>query len=116
MDLAQERAALARVQTAKAERENAVAMGQLLPLDEISAGWADLFTHAKTRLLGIPVAVLGLCPDRSDLAEHVERLVYDAIDELADGHTLTPDALNGAYGSNGDGPSRVASPAAPAAE
>ena len=115
MDLAQEKSALVRVQTAKAEREHAVAMGELLPLDEVSAGWSDLFSHAKTRLLGIPIAVLGLCPDRADLADHVERLVYDAIDELA--YTpRTPDLLESPARRNGGGPGGVASAAQAAAE
>ena len=114
MDLAQEKSALVRVQTARAEREHAVAMLQLIPRDEIVAGWADLFSHAKTRLLGIPVAVLSLCPDRADLADHVQELVYDAIDELADG---TPgDALESPHGRNGGRPGGMASSAAPAAE
>ena len=117
MDLAQEKSALVRVQTARAEREHAVAMLELIPRDEIVAGWADLFSHAKTRLLGIPIAVLSLCPDRADLADHVEQLVYDAIDELAHGHTpLTPEILESPHRRNGRRPGRLASPAAPAAE
>ena len=117
MDLAQEKSALVRVQTARAEREHAVAMLELIPRDEIVAGWADLFSHAKTRLLGIPIAVLSLCPDRADLADHVEQLVYDAIDELAHGHTpLTPDVLESPHRRNGRRPGRLASTAAPAAE
>ena len=115
MDLSHERAALTRVQTAKAEREHAVTMRELIPRDEVTAGWLDLITHAKTRLLGIPIAVLGLCPDRADLADHVERLVYDAIDELA--YTpRTPDLLESPARRNGGGPGGVASAAQAAAE
>ena len=115
MDLNVERAALARVQTEKAKREHAVAMLELIPRDEVTAGWVDLITNAKTRLLGIPIAVLGLCPDRADLADHVERLVYDAIDELA--YTpRTPVVLESPAQRNGRGPGGVASAAAAATE
>ena len=46
LDLAQERAGLARAQTARVEREHAVAMRRLVDVTEVGCEWASLVTHA----------------------------------------------------------------------
>ena len=93
-DLSHERALLARVQTAEAERKRAIAMGQLVHVDEVASGWATVFATVKTRLLAIPVTVLGTFPNQPELADTVEQLVYDALDELSDEGSADQDPVH----------------------
>jgi phage terminase Nu1 subunit (DNA packaging protein) len=94
-DHARERARLMRAKASMAELELARLRRELLPADEVEAGWAQAIGRSRALLLGIPPGVSGEIvmlvrgePD-DDLADRLvrERLTRDidaALSELAD--------------------------------
>ena len=85
MDLSTERARLARAQTEKTERENALVAGKLVDAGSVTVRLSSLFTHARQKLEALPQAVAGLFPERPEVQGVVEGVVYDVLHELASG-------------------------------
>ena len=102
LSLNQERAQLARAQTARAEREHAEAIGKLVLADDVLRQWSSILANARSLLLAIPAAVRGQYPGLPEVGNVVESIVYDALRELS-GDTPA--------GNNGQGAGVVASAA-----
>lgn len=86
LDLAQERAALAKAQREKLEREAAQARRELIPATEARDAWMRHITAAKTRILGIPSE----CKTRAaDLplatVATIDAVCREALENLAEG-------------------------------
>jgi terminase small subunit / prophage DNA-packing protein len=85
LDLAQERAKLARAQTEKTDLETRARRKELLEAIAVEARWADLIVRARARLLSIPsklaarIVILG-----AKTAEDLLRSeIYEALAELS---------------------------------
>lgn len=86
LDLAQERAALARSQRTKIDLEIEVLQKTLIPAEQIEREWADIVASARAKLLAIPTRGASLvlaAEDRAEAEQILKSLVYEALDELA---------------------------------
>ena len=85
LDLQQERARLARVQTERQELQLARERGQLLPAADVEVVWCGYIANARARLLALPeVAAPRVVGETVVAATTILRgLVYDALEELA---------------------------------
>ncbi len=100
LDLAAERALLARAQREHQAMRNAVLRGELLPRAEVTAAVRTAFGHCRARLLALPSKVapriVGLGA-AAEVQEVIKGFVYEALAELAE-----TAVLDGS--SDGDGP------------
>ncbi len=86
LDLTAERAALARAQTVKAERENKIADGKFLEVASFNRMATAAFLIVRGRLLGIAPRLAPLWSAKATAAEAQEILrkeIYATLDELA---------------------------------
>ena len=86
LDLTAERAALARAQTAKVERENNLAEGELVTVEEVHISVTSAFARVRSRLMALPARLTPLVAATSDKPEVQAMLkdaVYDTLSELA---------------------------------
>lgn len=86
LDLAQERAALARSQRTKIDLEIEVLQKTLIPAEQIEREWADILASARAKLLSIPTRGASLvlaAEDRAEAEQILKALVYEALEELA---------------------------------
>ena len=80
LDLTAERAALARAQARKAERENDQAEGRLIPTVEFHAMITSAFTRVRAKLLGLPTRLAAsVAPAMTPAA--AESILRDAVCE-----------------------------------
>ena len=92
LDLNAERARLAREQADAQELKNRVSRGELLPAEEVVAGWEAAIGRARALLLGIPTSaaptIVLLTRQHEDaeraVREHLTKLIDGACDELVD--------------------------------
>ena len=86
LDLTAERAALARAQTAKVERENNLAEGELVTVEEVHISVTSAFARVRSRLMALPARLTPLVAATSDKPEVqaiIKDAVYDTLSELA---------------------------------
>lgn len=81
-----QRQRLAAAQAEKVERENAVRAGELVEASKVVAGVGEHINAARTRLLRLPGAIAAQMPpdQRASLEATARRLVYEALNELAE--------------------------------
>ena len=71
----------------KADRENKVAEGLLLPVEEVESSWQTILSRVRGRVLKIPSSVAPLVvgdPDAHSIQSKIKDAVYDALTELSD--------------------------------
>jgi terminase small subunit / prophage DNA-packing protein len=82
LDLAQERARLARLQADRVALDIAVKEGQLVPASEVEAAWASLVLSARERLLALPSIALQRGVVDAAGEDQLIQLVRESLDEL----------------------------------
>lgn len=86
LNLAHERARLAKLQADKVELDLAKMRGDLIPADEVEREWSDIIAAVRARLLALPsqaaAELAGKVP-RREVEALVRRVVYQALRELA---------------------------------
>lgn len=88
MDLARERALLAKSQRTKLDMEIEVLRGKLLPADKVESAWAALAAAFRARMLSLPSKCAPMTTGLANVAEVervIEESVHDALDELSIG-------------------------------
>lgn len=86
IDLALERARLARVQTEAGELKNAVMRRELVPARAVLEHWAQQTVATRTHLRAIPSQLKGAIPHMTaDEVVLARKLIDRALSELADG-------------------------------
>jgi phage terminase Nu1 subunit (DNA packaging protein) len=93
VDAERERGLLYREQRIKAELENAKLRGELLPANEVLAGWQSAISRARALLLGIPTSASANLVQAVHEAVHeepqaAERKVRDLLVRLIDSALL----------------------------
>lgn len=90
LDLAQERAKLAKAQTEKTEMQNAVTRGELLPRGDVHRTVTGIFTRVRDRLTALPATLF-----RHDLEARgrLASAIDDVLVELAETRVL-PEATD----------------------
>ena len=86
LDLTAERAALARAQTAKVERENNLAEGELVTVEEVHISVTSAFARVRSRLMALPARLTPLVAatrDKPEVQAMLKDAVYDTLSELA---------------------------------
>jgi phage terminase Nu1 subunit (DNA packaging protein) len=85
LDLNTERARLVKRQADKTEQDIELRAGRMLAAEDVTAWVADMISTAKARLVQVPDAVAQhFEPETAQLvAEHVRRLIYEAMADLA---------------------------------
>jgi phage terminase Nu1 subunit (DNA packaging protein) len=85
LDLNTERARLVKWQADKTEQDIELRAGRMLAAEDVTAWVADMISTAKARLVQVPDAVAQhFEPETAQLvAEHVRRLIYEAMADLA---------------------------------
>ena len=71
----------------KAQRENEVAAGELIPKADMVEAMQTAFAHCRARMLSIPTKlapVVILCESVTDAKEKLTEAVYDACNEIAE--------------------------------
>lgn len=94
LDLAEERARLAKEQADAKEMENSIARGDLVMIDDVADQFGKQLTAVRTRLLAIPVkaAPLLIGMDRPvEIQDILERLMEEALNELVGYNPQTTD-------------------------
>lgn len=94
LDPQQERAQLDRARREIADIQKAKMQGELIPADVVQEHWEKLIGNARAKLLNLPgrlaVSLGGQNPSAAQLAEEARKMIYAALEELAQpGH---PDA------------------------
>ena len=92
LDLNAERARLAKEQADAQDLKNRVSRGELLPAEEVVAGWEAAIGRARSLLLGIPTSaaatIVLLTRQHEDaeraVREHLTKLIDGALNELVD--------------------------------
>jgi phage terminase Nu1 subunit (DNA packaging protein) len=91
LDLSAERARLAREQADGQAMKNQVARGELLPADEVVAGWQAAIGRSRALMLGMPITVAPqlvlLARQHAEDAEAPERAAREAMTRSLD-HAL----------------------------
>lgn len=86
LDLATERARLARSQRELAEIKKARELGELVDAEAVKAGFTNQVTAARNRLLGVPSEAKQRIPHLTiEEIETIEDLVGQALQDVADG-------------------------------
>ncbi|MDK3074098.1 hypothetical protein QO034_13330 [Sedimentitalea sp. JM2-8] len=86
-DRNQAEARLKEAQAIKAERENEVAEGLLVPIEETVEGWQEILMRVRSRLLKMPTALAPLVagdPELHSIQAKIKDAVYDALNELSE--------------------------------
>lgn len=87
LDLARERALLARVQREGHAMRNAVLRGELISVEDAEAEIGAIIAASKAKLLGLPTRLAPSCIGLTDLVQAREVLTegtHEALNELAD--------------------------------
>jgi len=96
IDLATERANLARQQTEAAALKNAVARGELVSIEEVGRQLEAEYGVVRQRLLGIPgllaAALVGL--DAASIEKRLQEAIADVLTELHEAHDLASEVEN----------------------
>lgn len=85
LDLAEERARLAKEQADSKEMENAVARGELVNIEDVAVSIEKQFTKVRTKLLGIPTKVAPeahACATVKEVQAIVEQAIIEALNDL----------------------------------
>jgi phage terminase Nu1 subunit (DNA packaging protein) len=85
LDLAEERARLAKEQADAKEMENAVARGELVSIEDVAVSIEKQFTKVRTKLLGIPTKVAPeahACATVKEVQAIVEQAIIEALNDL----------------------------------
>ena len=91
LDLAAERAALARAQTIAQELRNAESVRQVIPRDEVLRHWASMTLNAKEKLRSIPAVAMTRVPGCTKAqARAIGELIDEALTELGSGRNGVP--------------------------
>lgn len=80
-------ARLKEAQAIRAERENDVAEGLLVPSDMVETGWQDILMRVRSRLLRIPTAMATSLVGDMDINSIQDKLkdgVHEALSELSE--------------------------------
>ncbi len=86
LDLASERARLAKAQADRLEIELTAKRGDLISLTEAVKGWSDLVNACRQKMLTLPVRASNAIPDitdRSGAERIITGMVYEALAELS---------------------------------
>lgn len=86
LDLASERARLAKAQADKLEIELTAKRGDLISLTEAVKGWSDLVNAFRQKMLTLPVRASNAIPgiaDQSGAERIINAMVYEALSELS---------------------------------
>jgi terminase small subunit / prophage DNA-packing protein len=86
LNLARERARLARAQAEAQETKNRVDGGGLIPLGDVEFGLTALLSGVRTRLLAVPAKVAAEVAAESSPAichDTIERAVHEALEQIA---------------------------------
>ncbi|MER0171366.1 MAG: hypothetical protein DU489_12315 [Nitrosomonas sp.] len=86
LDLASERARLAKMQADKLEAELAAKRGDMISLAEAVMGWSDLVNAFRQKMLSLPVRASDSIPgiaDRRNAERILTGMVYEALSELS---------------------------------
>ena len=92
LNLEQERARLARVQTEKGEIEVAKLRGTVVDVDSVARLLGKLVVDLRTRLLALPsggAPLLKRCKTIAQVKEEYERQIHDALQDLSDTNPTT---------------------------
>lgn len=117
LDLASERARLAKEQADGQAMKNALARGEVVPRADVVAGIQSCFANARARLLGIPVKAAPALVGEGNLAVIRDKLtgfIHEACGELASVRAISAPAggpVDGGGGDGGDGAVGAASDA-----
>lgn len=87
LDLAQERARLAKEQADKVALENAVSRNELMPEAEVVSTWQTIITAARAKFLALPTKmapILAPLTDPVDVQDKLTAAVHDSLSELVD--------------------------------
>lgn len=85
LSLADERAALAKAQRERVERENAIARGELRPVGDLELALASSWARGSAILEAVPTAIKRAAPEASPrVLEIVEQEISRARNEIAD--------------------------------
>ncbi len=85
-DIAIDRGRLLKMQADKLAMEMDTAKGQLLDREEVKAGWINLLTRCRARLLAIPNRLayqLTSTTNVHEIAQILKQAIYEALEELA---------------------------------
>ncbi|MCP3653589.1 MAG: hypothetical protein GY766_01640 [Herbaspirillum sp.] len=85
LDLAEERARLAKEQADAKEMENATARGELVYIEEVATTIEKQFTKVRTKLLGIPTKVAPeahACATVKEVQAIIEQSIIEALNDL----------------------------------
>lgn len=86
-DRNQAEARLKEAQAIKAERENDVAEGLLIPIEDVESAWQDILMRVRSRLLKMPTALATILVGDTDIHSvqtKVKDAVYEALTELSE--------------------------------
>ena len=101
LDLAQERAALARVQRYRAEDELKARRGELLPRAQVVRDGLRFVMACRAKLLALPRRLVQLGHVPAEKQAGVKDLVYEALEELSKMETIA-DCRKAAKAAEGD--------------
>lgn len=107
MDLARERALLAKSQRTKLDMEIEVLRGKLLPADKVESAWAGLAAAFRSRMLAIPSKCAPMTTGLgsiTDVQQIIEAAIYDALTELSSGDLAERLVASVASADQGDAP------------
>ena len=94
LDLAEERARLAKEQADAKEMENALARGDLVHIDDVADQFGKQATAVRTRLLSIPSKAAPLvisCTKPAEARAVIEDMIVEALNELVGYDTRAAD-------------------------
>ena len=100
VDLAGERALLAKEQRLEVQMRNAKLRGELIPVQDVKEGWTRFASVVRIAFLGLPTKIISAVPHMSPhdgqvVAEVCRNVLIDASEELKDGVVMgaRPDDL-----------------------
>lgn len=86
-DRNQAEARLKEAQAIKAERDNEIAEGKLIYIEDAESAWQDILMRVRSRLLKIPTSLAALLVGKTEIHEIQDMLkegVHDALSELSE--------------------------------
>ena len=93
LDLAEERARLAKEQADAKEMENAIARGELVKIEDVAKQFEAGLVRARTRLLAIPSKIapeVHACATMKEVQAIIEQNMIEALSELAERYEASP--------------------------
>lgn len=87
LNLAAERAKLAKEQADKAAMENAILRGDLVRVSDLETVWAAVAVAVKSKLLSIPTKVAANVAEHmtaNEVQELIDKAIREALEELSD--------------------------------